>query len=58
MQRWSSGTPAVNFTVPVRYLHSFNGVIRREDFAKAVDLLVEVLMHLDAKAVQELKSFD
>ncbi len=58
MQRWSSGTPAVNFTVPVRYLHSFNGVIRREDFARAVDLLVEVLMHLDAKAVQELKSFD
>jgi len=58
MQRWSSGTPAVNFTVPVRYLHSFNGVIRREDFDKAVDLLVEVLLRLDAKAVAELKRFD
>lgn len=58
MQRWSSGTPAVNFTVPVRYLHSFNGVIRREDFDKAVELLVEVLLRLDAKAVAELKRFD
>ncbi len=58
MQRWFTGTPAVNFTVPVRYLHSFNSVIRREDFDKAVDLLVEVLMRLDAKTVQELKSFD
>ena len=48
----------MNFTVPVRYLHSFSGVIRREDFEKAVDLLVEVLMRLDAKTVQELKSFE
>ena len=46
------------YTVPVRYLHSFNGVIRREDFDKAVDLLVEVLLRLDAKAVAELKRFD
>lgn len=58
MQRWFAGTPAVNFTVPVRYLHSFNGVVRREDFDRAVDLLVEVLMRLDAKTAQELKSFD
>lgn len=58
IQRWSTGTPAVNFTVPVRYLHSFNGVIRREDFDKAVDLLVAVLMRLDAKTVEELKKFD
>ncbi len=58
MQRWFAGTPAVNFTVPVRYLHSFNGVVRREDFDRAVDLLVEVLMRLDTKTAQELKSFD
>ena len=58
MQRWATGTPAVNFTVPVRYLHSFNGVIRREDFDKAVELLVEVLLQLDAKTVEQLRSFD
>ena len=58
IQRWSTGTPTVTFTVPTRYLHSFNGVIRREDFDKAVDLLVEVLMRLDAKTVEELKRFD
>ncbi|MGH9815856.1 MAG: M42 family metallopeptidase [Candidatus Acidiferrales bacterium] len=58
MQKWSTGTPAVNFTVPVRYLHSFNGVIRREDFDRAVDLLVEVLLRLDANTVAGLKSFE
>lgn len=58
MQRWFTGTPAINFTVPVRYLHSFNGVIRREDFDKAVDLLVEVLLRLDAKTVDDIKRFD
>lgn len=58
MQRWSTGTPAINFTVPVRYLHSFTGVIRREDFDRAVDLLAEVLVRLDAKTVEELKRFD
>jgi endoglucanase len=58
MQKWSTGTPVVNFTVPVRYLHSFNGVIRRDDFERAVDLLVEVLLRLDAKTVAELKSLD
>jgi endoglucanase len=58
MQRWSAGTPAINFTVPVRYLHSFNGVLRREDFDKAVDLLVEVLLRLDARTVDDIKRFD
>lgn len=58
MQKWSTGTPVVNFTVPVRYLHSFHGVIRRDDFDRAVDLLVEVLLRLDAKTVAELKSID
>ena len=58
IQRWSTGTPTVNFTVPVRYLHSFHGVIRREDLDQAVDLLVEVLMRLDAKTVEDLKRFE
>lgn len=58
IQRWSTGTPAVNFTVPVRYLHAFHGVIARDDFDRAVDLLVAVLMRLDAKTVQSLKSFE
>jgi putative aminopeptidase FrvX len=58
MQRWSTGTPAVNFTVPVRYLHTFNGVMRREDLDRAIDLLVEVLQRLDAAAVAEIRSFE
>ncbi len=58
MQKWSTGTPTVNMTVPVRYLHSFNGVIRREDFDKAIDLLVEVVLRMDKKTVEELRRFD
>lgn len=58
MQRWSTGTPAINFTVPVRYLHSFNGVIHRADVDQAIELLVEVLMRLDAKTVEELRRFE
>ncbi|HEY5611304.1 MAG TPA: M42 family metallopeptidase [Thermoanaerobaculia bacterium] len=58
MQRWFTGTPAINLTVPVRYLHSFQGVIRRDDFDRAVELLVDVLMRLDGKTVEALKAFD
>jgi putative aminopeptidase FrvX len=58
IQRHAAGTPTINFTVPVRYLHTFNSVIRREDFDRAVDLLVEALMRLDAKTVSNIKSFD
>lgn len=58
IQRAGTGTPTVNFTVPVRYLHTFNGVIRREDFDKAVELLVEALMRLDATTAKNIQSFD
>ena len=35
MQRTGAGAPAINITVPTRYLHSHNGVISREDFDRA-----------------------
>ena len=58
MQRSHSGTPTINIAVPVRYLHSHNGVISRRDFDRAVELVVAVVRRLDATTVQRLKSFD
>jgi len=48
----------LRFTSPVGYLHRFNGVTRGEEFDKVADLLVEALLRLDAKRVEELKRFD
>jgi len=57
IQRYASGRPSVNMTVPTRYLHGHTGLIQRSDFDQAVDLLVEVLARLDAKTVSQLASF-
>jgi putative aminopeptidase FrvX len=58
IQRFKSGRPSINLTVPTRYLHSHIGILSRKDFDKAVDLLVAVLMVLDQKAVEQIRSFD
>jgi len=57
MQTASGGAPTVNLTVPVRYTHAHNGVMNRKDFDHTVDLLVAVLMKLDAKTVADLRDF-
>lgn len=58
IQRFKSGRPSINLTVPTRYLHSHIGILSRKDFDRAVDLLVAVLMALDQKAVEQIRSFD
>ncbi|MGH7419683.1 MAG: M42 family metallopeptidase, partial [Candidatus Rokuibacteriota bacterium] len=58
MQRAFAGIPAINITVPTRYLHNHNGVIHRDDFDRAVELVTEVVRRLDAASVRRLKSFD
>ena len=57
IQRFDSGRPSVNITVPTRYLHSHTGIIQRSDFDEAVQLLIEVLQRLDQETVRELASF-
>jgi putative aminopeptidase FrvX len=57
IQRYDTGRPAVNMTVPTRYLHGHTGIIQRSDFDRAVELLVQVLVSLDAKTVAQLSSF-
>jgi len=57
IQRYDTGRPAVNMTVPTRYLHGHTGIIQRSDFDQAVELLIQMLVRLDAETVAELASF-
>ena len=58
MQRTFAGIPSINITVPTRYLHNHNGIIHRQDFDRAVDLVTEVVRKLDAETVKRLKAFE
>jgi len=57
IQRYDTGRPSVNITVPTRYLHSHSGIIQRSDFDYAVDLLIAVLSRLDGPTVERLSRF-
>jgi putative aminopeptidase FrvX len=57
MQLNNGGTPTINLVVPVRYTHAHNGVVNRQDFDKMVDLVVAMLVQLDAKTVAQLRDF-
>jgi len=57
IQRYDTGRPTVNMTVPTRYLHGHTGIIQRSDFDRAVDLLLQVLTRLDAPTTARLASF-
>ena len=57
MQTASGGTPTVNLVVPIRYTHAHNGIVNRHDFDQTVDLLVDLLTHLDAKSVTAIRDF-
>jgi putative aminopeptidase FrvX len=57
IQRFDSGRPSVNMTVPTRYLHGHTGIIQRTDFDRAVELLIQVLVRLDPARVTEIASF-
>jgi endoglucanase len=57
IQKSNGGVPTANLVVPVRYTHSHNGIMNRSDFDYMVDLVVDVLQGLDAKAVANLRDF-
>ena len=57
MQASNGGTPTVNLVVPVRYTHAHNGIVNRQDFDRMVDLVVDMLTHLDQNKVDELRDF-
>lgn len=57
MQTGGTGAPTVNLVVPVRYTPSHNGIVNRKDFDQMVELLVGMLVTMDAKTVEGLRSF-
>lgn len=57
MQLNNGGTPTINLVVPVRYTHAHNGVVNRQDFDQMVELVVAMLMQLDARTVSQLRDF-
>jgi endoglucanase len=57
IQTTNGGAPTINLVVPVRYTHSHNGIVNRQDFDQTVDLVVALLQRLDAKTVQDLRDF-
>lgn len=57
LQKSNSGVPTVNLVIPVRYTHAHNGIMNRRDFDQEVDLLVNMLEHLDAAKVQQIRDF-
>jgi endoglucanase len=58
IQKSNGGVPTVCLLTPVRYTHAHNGIMNRRDFDLTVDLLVELLQHLDAAAVARIRSFE
>ena len=57
MQTMDGGAPTINLVVPVRYTHSHNGIVNRQDFDEAVELLTAMLVQMDAKTVEQLRDF-
>ncbi|MEW5933878.1 MAG: M42 family metallopeptidase [Bacillota bacterium] len=50
----AAGVPSLVIGVPARYIHSHTGIIDREDFEKAVQLLLAVIGRLDEGTVASL----
>ena len=48
------GVPALYLGVPCRYIHSHSGIIHTDDYDNTLELLVALLMRLDAKTVKSL----
>ena len=57
IQLSNGGVPTVNIVVPVRYTHAHNGIVNRQDFDRTVDLVVDMLDHLDGAEAAKLRDF-
>jgi len=57
IQESNGGVPTINLVAPVRYTHAHNGILNRKDFDQLVDLIVDLLIRLDAGTVAQLRDF-
>lgn len=53
----AAGVPTVVLSVPARYIHTHNGIIRMADYLSTLSLLLGLLDKLDAKTVETFTSF-
>jgi endoglucanase len=52
-----TGVPTVVLSLPVRYMHSHGGILHRDDFNAAVELLTRVIPELDQKTVADFTTW-
>lgn len=52
-----TGVPTVVLSLPVRYVHSHGGILHRDDFNAAVELLTRVIPELDQKTVTDFTTW-
>ena len=57
MQRAFGGAPVVNVSVPVRYLHTHNGIIHRRDIDQTAQLVTRLVQRLDHDTVNRIARF-
>jgi putative aminopeptidase FrvX len=50
----NEGVPTVVLGIPTRHIHSHAGIVRRDDFDHALDLLVKLILRLDKVTVDGL----
>jgi endoglucanase len=50
----NEGVPTVVIGVPTRHIHSHNAMLRRDDYDRALRLLVALVKKLDEETVAEL----
>jgi endoglucanase len=58
IQRSRDGVPAIVLAVPARYIHSSVALMHRDDYRRAAELTLELVLRLDAERVAELTRFD
>jgi endoglucanase len=49
-----SGVPSIVIGLPVRYIHSHNSILNRDDYNNTIKLIYEVVRKLDKKTVKSL----
>lgn len=57
IQESHGGVPTINLVAPIRYTHAHNGILNRKDFDGLVDLLTDLLLHLDQRTVESIRDF-
>jgi len=55
IHKWNLGVPTLDLVLPLRYYHSANGIIHRDDFDSAVQLLTAVIQRLDRRKLEDLR---